>query len=100
MSDTSTVTEKIYHSRVDNLRIVVNVAPGVVKEVLFAGNALLTSDPAVIEYCDSCADMPGSYIYTKQAVADPAEAAAHAHVLANAAIAHDKLIAAGQASKN
>lgn len=92
--------ERIYHSRVDNLRIVVNVGPGVVKEVLFAGNALLTSDPAVIEYCDSCADKSGSYIYTKQAVEDPAETAAHEHVVKNAEKAHDKLIAAGQASKN
>lgn len=93
-------TEKIYHSRVPNLRIVVNVAPGVVKDVLFAGDTLLTTDAAVIEYCDSCADKEGSYIYTTQAQKDPAEEAAHAHVLANAVVAHDKLVAAGQASKN
>lgn len=93
-------TEKIFHSRVPNLRIVVNVAPGVVKDVLFAGDTLLTADPQVIEYCDSCADKEGSYIYTKTATVDPAEQAAHAHVLQNAVAAHDKLIAAGQASKN
>ena len=96
----ATSTEKIYHSRVPNLRIVVNVAPGVVKDVLFAGDTLMTDEAAVIEYCDSCADKEGSYIYTKQAQKDPAEEAAHAQVLANATVAHDKLVAAGQASKN
>ena len=92
--------ERTYHSTVPNLRLVVNVAPGQVRDILFAGDTLLTNDPAVIEYCESCADKPGSYIYTKHPSEDPSVIAARKEVEENAKKAHDKVVAAGQASKN
>jgi hypothetical protein len=93
--------ERIYHSTIENVSVYVMRAPSNCERIVFAGNALVTSDPAVIEHLDEIADKPGSTIYTTdpRKVQDPAAAAAHTQVLANAATAHDKVVKSGEASK-
>jgi hypothetical protein len=89
--------EKIYHSRTPHLRIVVADAPGVARSVVFAGDTLLTSDPAVIEHLDGICDKPGSPVYSKQPVEDSAGEAAKSEALRSAQRAFDKVVAAGEA---
>lgn len=92
-------TERIFYSHVPNLRIVICTAPSVPETFVFAGNALVTSDPLVIEHMEGIANKSGSVVYTKEHEGDAVKNTAADAARAAAEKAFDKVVAAGEASR-
>lgn len=90
------VVKKTYFSVVPVCNIHVMRSPGHCEALQFVAGRLETSDAVVQDHLDAICDRPGSGITSEKLAALPEEATMRKDMLALAAIAHGKMVAAGE----